>query len=75
MTNRLPQTSTIVRSGIICGAQGEFRQYYNAHRVHIALDVNTPSEIACGTAIRHANLNQFCWGSHCRGLYQLPKAA
>ncbi len=53
----------------------EFRQYYNAHRVHTALDGNTPSEITSGTVIRHANLNQFRWESHCHGLYQLPIAA
>ena len=53
----------------------EFRQYYNAHRVHTALDGNTPSEIAGETIIRHANLNRFQWKSHCGGLYQLPIAA
>jgi len=53
----------------------EFRQYYNAHRVHTALDGDTPSEICGETIIRRANLNQFRWKSHCRGLYQLPVAA
>ena len=53
----------------------EFRQYYNAHRVHTALDGGTPSEICSETIIRRANLNQFRWKSHCRGLYQLPVAA
>jgi hypothetical protein len=48
-----------------------FRQYYNAHRVHTSLDGNTPSE----TTRRRADLNQFQWKSHCRGLYHLPVAA
>jgi transposase InsO family protein len=53
----------------------DFQTYYNAHRVHTALDGNTPLEI-CGEAIiRRAYLNQFRWKSHCRGLYQLPVAA
>ena len=53
----------------------ELRHYYNTHRVHTALDSNTPSEITGGTVIHHANLNRFRWESHCRGLYQLPIAA
>ena len=53
----------------------EFRRYYNAHRVHTSLDGDTPSEICGETIIRRANLNQFRWKSHCRGLYQLPVAA
>ena len=52
-----------------------FRQYYNAHRTHTALDGDTPSEICGKTTIRSANPNQFRWKSHCRGLYQLPVAA
>jgi transposase InsO family protein len=52
-----------------------FRQYYNAHRVHTALDGNTPSEMS-GEKTRHrADLGQFRWKSHCRGLYELPVAA
>ncbi|MGB5536482.1 MAG: integrase core domain-containing protein, partial [Thiogranum sp.] len=53
----------------------EFRQYYNAHRVHTSLDGDIPSEIYGETIIRRANLNQFRWKSHCGGLYQLPVAA
>ncbi len=48
-----------------------YRQYYNAHRVHTSRNGNTPSE----TTSRRADLNQFQWISHCRGLYQLPVAA
>jgi transposase InsO family protein len=53
----------------------EFRQYYNAYRVHTSLDGDTPSEISGETIMRRAALNQFRWISHCRGLYQLPAAA
>ena len=53
----------------------EFRHYYNSHRVHSSLDGNTPSEITSETIIQRADLNQFRWTSHCRGLYQLPVAA
>jgi len=52
-----------------------FRQYYNAHRVHTSLDGNTPSGTTGETTSRRADLNQFQWKSHCRGLYQLPVAA
>ena len=52
-----------------------FRQYYNDHRAHAALDGATPSEISGETKSRRADLSQFHWKSHCRGLYQLPVAA
>jgi hypothetical protein len=49
----------------------EFWQYYNAHRVHTSLSGDTPPE----TTGHCADLHQFQWKSHCRGLYQLPVAA
>ena len=52
-----------------------FRQYYNTHHVHSSLDGDTPSEITSETVIRHADLNNFQWRSHCRELFQLPAAA
>ena len=52
-----------------------FRQYCNDHRVHTALSGNTPTETSGKTIIRRADLNQFQWEDHCRGLYQLPGAA
>jgi hypothetical protein len=36
-----------------------FRQYYNAYRVHTSLDGNTPSETSGETSMRRAALNQF----------------
>jgi len=53
----------------------DFRQYYNRHRVHQLLNADTTSEISGEAIIRRADLNQLCWKSHCRGLYQLPVAA
>ena len=52
-----------------------FRQYYNTHRVHTALEGNTPSEITNKTSFSRATLNQFWWETHCHGLFQLPAAA
>jgi transposase InsO family protein len=52
-----------------------FRQYYDAYRVHTSLDGNTPSETSGETSMRRAALNQFRWKPHCHGLYQLPIAA
>jgi putative transposase len=52
-----------------------FRQYYNTHRAHSSLDGDTPSEITSETIIRHADLNNFQWQSHCRELFHLPAAA
>ena len=53
----------------------EFRQYYNAHRAHTSLKGDTPSETCGKTVIHHADLNNFQWQPHCRGLYQLPVVA
>ena len=52
-----------------------FRQHYSNHRVHTALDGETPSEIADKTTIHCASLNNFRWKPHCRDLFQLPVAA
>jgi len=53
----------------------DFRQYYNSHRVHTAFVDSTPKEMSGKCIIRLADLNQFQWKSHSRGLYQLPAAA
>lgn len=52
-----------------------FQNYYNAQRVHSSLNGNTPSRVSCGEARQHATLENIRWGSHCRGLVQLPMAA
>ena len=53
----------------------DFRQYYNSHRVHTALDNTAPSDSAGRSVIRRAELGNFRWESHCQRLYQLPVAA
>ena len=53
----------------------EFKNYYNTHRVHQALNLNTPKEAAGKDSPPPANLRNFEWLSHCRGLFQTPMAA
>jgi len=55
--------------------QGEFRHYYNHHRVHSSLKRNTPVETSHKSVNRHADLSKYRWMTLCRGLYQLPIAA
>ena len=52
-----------------------FRDYYNLERVHSSIDGATPDEIGGGPCVQSANLDNFEWQTHCRGLYQLPLAA
>ncbi len=49
----------------------DFRHCYNTHRTQTALCGTTPAEIAENSHIRLADLSQFNWKPHCRGLYQL----
>ena len=53
----------------------EFRHFYNSHRSHSALDGATPAEVSGIRGSYLADLSQFRWKSHCRGLYQMPVAA
>jgi putative transposase len=52
----------------------ELKHYYNRARVHRALAATTPAS-CCAIDHRTAQLSNFRWESHCRGLYQLPIAA
>jgi hypothetical protein len=52
-----------------------FQHYYNAHRVHGSLDGIPPNSTTTQTQPRIANLAEYRWTSHCRGLFQLPAAA
>jgi transposase InsO family protein len=52
-----------------------FKDYYNDHRSHHALNGNTPSVESRKMQPKVANINNFHWRSHCHGLYQLPVAA
>jgi putative transposase len=52
-----------------------FRDYYNAHRVHRALDGTTPARRAGVSSPASASLDRHAWRQHCRGLFQTPIAA
>lgn len=53
----------------------EFRDYYNAHRVHRSLDGTTPAQRAGAASSVPASLDRHAWRRHCRGLFQTPIAA
>lgn len=54
---------------------GEFRDYYNAHRVHRSLDGTTPSQRAGASSPAPVSLDRPAWRQHCRGLFQTPVSA
>lgn len=54
---------------------GEFRDYYNARRVHRSLDGIPPAKRTAGSAAAPAALDHYVWEQHCRGLSQIPLAA
>ncbi|MFC1492287.1 integrase core domain-containing protein [Nitrospinota bacterium] len=54
---------------------GAFQDYYNAHRVHQALNLITPEEAAGKDPPAQADLRNYAWMSHCRDLFQTPIAA
>ena len=53
----------------------EFQAYFNRHRVHSSLSGDTPAEVSEDSLTERAELDNFRWQGHCRGLYQLPVAA
>jgi transposase InsO family protein len=53
---------------------GEFRDYYNAVRVHRSLDGLTPVQRAGAPSPAPAALVHYAWRQHCRGLFQIPLA-
>jgi putative transposase len=50
----------------------EFRDYYNAHRVHRSLDGTPPARRAGAACPAPAALDRHAWQQHCRGLFQTP---
>ena len=52
-----------------------FKDYYNDHRSHHALNGDTPNVRSRKMQPKVENINNFQWRSHCHGLYQLPVAA
>ena len=53
----------------------DFQAYYNHHRTHSSLGVDTPAEVAGDVTKLPIKLNNFRWQTHCRGIFQLPIAA
>ena len=53
----------------------DFQVYYNAERVHASLAGNTPLGVVTEERVQRADLDDLRWGSHRRGLVQLPMAA
>ena len=51
---------------------GDFRDYYNAHRVHRSLDGTTPALTAGASSPALAKLASYAWQQHCRGLFETP---
>ena len=49
-----------------------FKDYYNQYRTHSALQGQTPIH---NPQSKGAELKNYCWQKHCRGLYQTPIAA
>jgi hypothetical protein len=50
----------------------EYKDYYNAHRVHRSLDGITPAQCAGGSSAAPALLVRYTWRQHCRGLFRTP---
>ncbi len=53
----------------------EFQVYFNRSRVHSSLAGDTPAQVSGDSLTSRAELHNFRWQPHCRGLYELPVAA
>jgi transposase InsO family protein len=62
-------------AGDLARKLGEFRDYYNADRVHRALVGSTPAQRAGALCPAPAALDHYAWQQHCRSLFQTPIAA
>ena len=51
-----------------------FRSHYNRHRAHSGIDGIPPGQEQGHSHHRTLPLTEFCWMSHCHGLFQLPAA-
>jgi hypothetical protein len=49
-----------------------FKDYYNKHRTHAALNGATPVETPEAKVL---SFKSYGWRAHCRGVYQTPIAA
>ncbi len=50
----------------------DYQTYYNKHRTHAGRNGVPPVATTSGNVI---DINQYRWGKHCRGLFELPVAA
>ena len=50
----------------------EYKDYYNAHRVHRSLGGITPAQCAGASSAAPASLVCYTWRQHCRGLFRTP---
>jgi putative transposase len=50
----------------------EYKDYYNAHRVHRSLGGTTPAQCAGASSAASAPLDCHALRQHCRGLFQTP---
>ena len=53
----------------------EFQGYYNQDRVHASPRGDTPAKVVGEVTTKRANIENYRWRSHCRGLVELPLAA
>jgi transposase InsO family protein len=56
------------------GNSASLGSIYNNERVHASLGGDTPAEVAGEPKTQCANIDDFRWQTHCRGLGQLPIA-
>lgn len=50
----------------------EFKNYYNNHRTHASLSGQSPAKFSRLAKQTFANINDYGWQHHCRGLFQTP---
>jgi putative transposase len=53
----------------------QFKDYYNATRVHQGIEGKTPKLVADKLEPNVGDLNCYRWKSHCNGLFEMPEAA
>ncbi|MFT7654130.1 MAG: putative transposase [Limisphaerales bacterium] len=50
----------------------DFKDYYNNHRTHAALSGQSPAKMGQLAKQTFADINEYGWQLHCRGLFQTP---
>lgn len=53
----------------------EYEDYFNSKRGHCGINRMTPAEISDERSSNVVSLENYRWGKHCQGLFQLPMAA